>query len=97
MMHEPTHDGRIEKPSYERGALLFTCNGRGTRMFDAPDHDAGALRQILGDMPVAGFFAAGEIGPVAGKNFVHGFTASVALFSGLAEEGSSKSEARNPK
>jgi small ligand-binding sensory domain FIST len=62
------------------GALLFTCNGRGTRMFDRPDHDAGALRQILGDMPVAGFFAAGEIGPVAGKNFVHGFTASVAVF-----------------
>jgi small ligand-binding sensory domain FIST len=63
------------------GALLFTCNGRGTRMFERPDHDAGALREILGHMPVAGFFAAGEIGPVAGKNFVHGFTASVAVFS----------------
>ncbi len=75
--------GRIENPSYERerrGALLFTCNGRGTRMFERSDHDAGALREILGDMPVAGFFAAGEIGPVAGKNFVHGFTASVAVF-----------------
>jgi small ligand-binding sensory domain FIST len=76
--------GRIDNPSYEtapRGALLFTCNGRGTRMFDQPHHDAGLLRQILGDIPVAGFFAAGEVGPVAGKNFVHGFTASVALFS----------------
>jgi small ligand-binding sensory domain FIST len=49
-------------------------------MFDRPHHDAGLLRQVLGDIPVAGFFAAGEIGPVAGKNFVHGFTASVAVF-----------------
>jgi small ligand-binding sensory domain FIST len=63
-----------------RGALLFTCNGRGTRLFDAPHHDAGALQSALGDVPVAGFFAQGEAGPVGGKNFLHGFTASVALF-----------------
>jgi small ligand-binding sensory domain FIST len=62
------------------GALLFTCNGRGTRMFDAPDHDVSVLRERLGPVPVAGFFAMGEIGPVAGHNHVHGFTASVALF-----------------
>jgi small ligand-binding sensory domain FIST len=63
-----------------RGALLFTCNGRGTRLFSSPDHDAACLRDVLGEIPVAGFFAQGEIGPVAGKNFLHGFTASVALF-----------------
>ncbi|MGD9648960.1 MAG: FIST N-terminal domain-containing protein [Pirellulales bacterium] len=63
-----------------RGALLFTCNGRGTRLFDQPHHDAGALQSALGDVPVAGFFAQGEAGPVGGKNFLHGFTASVALF-----------------
>jgi small ligand-binding sensory domain FIST len=62
------------------GALLFTCNGRGTRMFAEPHHDAGVLRALLGDVPVAGFFAQGELGPIGGKNFVHGFTASVALF-----------------
>ena len=63
------------------GALLFSCNGRGTRMFPAPDHDVGCLRAGLGpELPVAGFFAAGEIGPVAGQNFLHGFTASVAVF-----------------
>ena len=62
------------------GALLFTCNGRGTRMFPEPHHDATAIRNALGDIPLAGFFAAGELGPVAGKNFVHGFTASIALF-----------------
>ena len=60
-------------------ALLFTCNGRGTRLFEAPDHDVGTLTDELGHVPVAGFFAAGEIGPVGRRNFVHGFTASVVL------------------
>jgi len=62
------------------GALVFSCNGRGTRMFDAPDHDASCVRDAFGEIPVAGFFAAGEIGPVGGSNFVHGFTASLAVF-----------------
>jgi small ligand-binding sensory domain FIST len=62
------------------GALLFSCNGRGTRLFETPDHDAAALRAEAGDIPVAGFFAQGELGPVGGQNFIHGFTASVALF-----------------
>jgi small ligand-binding sensory domain FIST len=62
------------------GALLFTCNGRGTRMFDVPNHDAALVSELLGGVPVAGFFAAGELGPVGGKNFLHGFTASLALF-----------------
>lgn len=63
------------------GALLFSCNGRGSRMFEVADHDAGCVRSVLGaDLPVAGFFAMGEIGPVGGRNFLHGFTASVALF-----------------
>lgn len=62
------------------GALLFTCNGRGTRLFPGPDHDAAAIRDCCGAIPVAGFFAMGEIGPVGGQNFLHGFTASVALF-----------------
>jgi small ligand-binding sensory domain FIST len=62
------------------GALLFTCNGRGTRLFDQPDHDARAVQSSLGSLPLAGFFAQGEIGPVGGRNFVHGFTASMAIF-----------------
>ena len=45
-----------------------------------PDHDAGVLDQLLGPLPVAGAFCAGEVGPVGGVNFLHGFTASVALF-----------------
>ena len=54
--------------------------GRGTRLFHEPHHDAMAIRQACGPVPVAGFFAAGELGPIAGKNFLHGFTASIALF-----------------
>lgn len=61
------------------GALLFTCNGRGRHLFGTPDHDAGVLEERVG-VPTAGFFAAGEFGPVGGRNFVHGFTASIALF-----------------
>lgn len=61
------------------GALLFTCNGRGVRMFGAPDHDARLVAAELG-APVAGFFCAGELGPVGGRNFLHGFTASLAVF-----------------
>jgi small ligand-binding sensory domain FIST len=61
-------------------ALLFTCNGRGTRLFPQADHDAQALTRHWPGLPVAGFFAQGEIGPVGGKSFVHGFTASMALF-----------------
>ena len=62
------------------GALLFTCNGRGSRMFAEPDHDARLIATMLGDIPVAGFFCAGELGPVGGQNFLHTFTASIALF-----------------
>lgn len=61
------------------GALVFTCNGRGTPLFGVPDHDAAVISEALDGAPVAGMFCAGELGPVGGRNFVHGFTASVAL------------------
>lgn len=61
------------------GALLFTCNGRGTNLFAEPDHDARLLSEIL-STPLAGLFCAGELGPIGGRNFLHGQTASVALF-----------------
>ncbi len=61
-------------------ALLFTCNGRGSRLFAEPDHDVGLISNIAGGVPLAGFFCAGELGPVGGKNFLHGFTASIAAF-----------------
>jgi small ligand-binding sensory domain FIST len=62
------------------GALVFSCNGRGTHLFSKPHHDARAIRAETGAVPLAGFFAQGELGPVGGQNFIHGFTASVILF-----------------
>lgn len=63
----------------ERGALVFTCNGRGRAMFDTPHHDARIVQQVLGSQH-SGMLCAGEIGPVAGRTYLHGFTASVAVF-----------------
>jgi small ligand-binding sensory domain FIST len=62
------------------GALLFTCNGRGTNMFPTPGHDARVVTKALGSRAVAGFFCGGEIGPVGGRAFLHGFTATLAVF-----------------
>jgi len=66
------------------GTLLFTCNGRGSHMFPMPDHDARLLDEAT-HAPTAGFFCAGEIGPVGDRNFVHGFTATMALLAPLME------------
>jgi small ligand-binding sensory domain FIST len=60
-------------------ALLCSCNGRGSRMFETPDHDARALDGAFPGLPVAGLFCAGEIGSVGGRTFLHGFTASIGL------------------
>lgn len=62
-------------------ALLFTCNGRGSRLFGTRDHDAELVHEALGGVPVAGFFAAGELGPVGGRSHLHGFTASLMAIS----------------
>jgi small ligand-binding sensory domain FIST len=69
------------------GALLFSCNGRGAQLFTSADHDVVMVRDGLGVDGVAGFFAAGEIGPVGGRNHVHGLTASILAFgSGAAAD-----------
>ncbi len=62
------------------GALVFSCNGRGRGMFGVSDHDAAVVADELAGAPTAGFFAAGEIGPVGGESFLHAFTATVAIF-----------------
>jgi small ligand-binding sensory domain FIST len=62
------------------GALLFSCTGRGAALFGTADHDVQAVRTALGAGGVAGFFAAGEIGEVAGRSHLHAFTASVLAF-----------------
>lgn len=62
------------------GGLIFSCNGRGVQMFDLPNHDIRCVLEAVPETPLAGFFAAGELGPVGGKSFIHGTTASVVLF-----------------
>ncbi|HEX5544800.1 MAG TPA: FIST N-terminal domain-containing protein [Nitrospira sp.] len=62
------------------GALMFSCCGRGRRLFGRPNHDVAATMEHLGPIPIAGFFAQGEIGPIGNRNFLHGYTASLALF-----------------
>jgi small ligand-binding sensory domain FIST len=62
------------------GGCLCTCNGRGHRLFGHPNHDAGLVQEKLGPMELGGFFCNGEIGPIGERNFLHGYTASLALF-----------------
>lgn len=71
---------RTMHPRNPIGALMFSCCGRGQGLFGKPHHDAAAVADRLGAIPLAGFFAQGEIGPVGGRNFLHGYTASMALF-----------------
>jgi len=67
--------------------LLFTCNGRGRRLFPEPDHDVSVVRERLGPLPLAGFFAAGEIGPIGSRSFLHGHTAVLGLLRKRAVNG----------
>jgi len=68
------------------GAFLFSCNGRGTRLYEEPDGDITAIRAFFSGLDLAGFFCAGEIGPIGGRNFLHGHTASLALIRPLAAD-----------
>jgi len=62
------------------GALLFSCVGRGAGLFGRPDHDTGLFEERLGPAPLGGFFCNGEIGPVGGTTFLHGYTSAFAIF-----------------
>ena len=75
-------DGQqMKEPPF--GALLFTCNGRGKQLFQVEHHDVGVIQERLGEVPLAGFFAAGEIGPIGSQSFLHGHSAVLALFRGM--------------
>ena len=67
------------------GALLFSCLGRGTYLYGEPDHDTHAFRYDLGAVPLGGFFCNGEIGPVQGSTFLHGYTSAFGLFSARSQ------------
>lgn len=70
---------RLLDRAHADGALLFTCNGRGTHLFGDDDHDASIVSETLHGAPLAGMSCAGELGPVGGRSFLHGFTASLLL------------------
>jgi small ligand-binding sensory domain FIST len=74
-----------KEPSAPAGGLCFSCNGRGTRMFDEPGHESEIIFETLGRIPLVGHFAAGEFGGVGGRTFIHGHTLSLALFSERSE------------
>ncbi|HLZ27967.1 MAG TPA: FIST N-terminal domain-containing protein [Chloroflexota bacterium] len=76
---ELRHMLTTEQSRPSAAVLLFACNGRGTGLFGAPDHDARTVRELLGPLPLAGLFCNGEIGPVGAATYIHGFTASLAL------------------
>ncbi len=61
------------------GALLFSCAGRGAEFYGESDHDSRVFREIVGDVPLGGFFCSGEIGPVGPRTFLHGYTSCFAL------------------
>lgn len=71
--------GLPESGAAPRGALMVSCVGRGQGLYGEPDHDAALVQSMRGPLPLAGFFANGEFGPVGGRNFVHGYTSSLAV------------------
>jgi small ligand-binding sensory domain FIST len=71
---------RYGRRSDVRGALLFSCLGRGSPLYGEPDHDSRAFRAQVADVPIGGFFCNGEIGPVEGRAFLHGYTSAFAIF-----------------
>jgi len=75
LRHASLESGRAPLAS-----LLFACSGRGAHLFGNKSHDAGLLEEILGAHASAGFFCNGEIGPLGGRNFIHTYSASCALF-----------------
>lgn len=75
-----TQHSRTHAVDLSEGALLFSCLGRGERFFGVPDHDSGMATRYLGGVPIGGFFCAGEIGPVNGQTWLHGYTSVLGIF-----------------
>ena len=72
--------GRYGRRGDAGGALLFSCLGRGSPLYGEADHDSRAFRARVADVPLGGFFCNGEIGPVQGRPFLHGYTSAFAIF-----------------
>ena len=55
--------------------LLFACLGRGSGLFGEANGDVSIARDVLPDLPIAGAFCNGEIGPLSNTTYLHGYTA----------------------
>jgi small ligand-binding sensory domain FIST len=77
MLHRYAEDTKGRPPA---GSLLFSCLGRGVHLYGEPDHDSNEFRKCVGEVPLGGFFCNGEIGPVQGRTFLHGYTSAFAMF-----------------
>jgi small ligand-binding sensory domain FIST len=75
-----TQHARSSPVDQTEGALLFSCLGRGRSFFGEPDHDSGMATRYLGGIAIGGFFCAGEIGPVNGQTWLHGYTSAIGIF-----------------
>lgn len=73
-------DYRDKQSAQAQGALLFACLGRGQHLYNMPNHDSDCFREYMGSVPLGGFFCNGEIGPVGGTTFLHGFTSAFGIF-----------------
>lgn len=71
---------RQSRPGAAAGALLFSCLGRGQHLYGRPNHDSDCFHEVIGQIPLGGFFCNGEIGPVGGTTFLHGYTSSFGIF-----------------
>lgn len=71
-----------------QGALLFSCLGRGRHLYGTQNHDSDTFREYVADVPLTGFFCNGEIGPVGGTTFLHGYTSSFGIFRAKENAGS---------
>ena len=70
----------LNEEAIPESALLFSCLGRGQYLYGSPDHDTNMFTEMVADIPIAGFFSNGEIGPIGDQTFLHGYSASFAMF-----------------
>ena len=75
----------VEQERAPDGALMFSCLGRGERLFGEPGHDSRVIEQHLGAVPMGGFFGNGELGPVGGGSWLHKYTTVLACFRSAAD------------
>ncbi|MFY8149183.1 MAG: FIST signal transduction protein [Prochlorococcaceae cyanobacterium] len=68
---------QAERQPQPLAALVFACLGRGQGLYGRPDGDVSLCRAAFPEVPIAGAFCNGEIGPVGGTTHLHGYTASL--------------------